>query len=147
MHSCGVNFLGKGLLFVGHSGAGKSTMATFLQGKAQILCDDRVILRKAEDGFKIFGTWSHGDVTEISADSAPLEAILFLKKSAQNRMIPIVSKSEATKRLLSCLVKPFTTVDWWDKTVSLIEKIPLRVPCYILEFDKSGKITDILKEL
>ncbi|MFH1414195.1 MAG: radical SAM protein [Candidatus Omnitrophota bacterium] len=51
LHSCGVNFNGEGLLFVGHSEAGKSTMAKMLKGKAEILCDDRIIIRrqKSED--------------------------------------------------------------------------------------------------
>ncbi|MCK4859407.1 MAG: radical SAM protein [Candidatus Omnitrophica bacterium] len=46
LHSCGVRFEGKGLLFIGHSDADKSTMATMLKGKAEILCDDRMNVRE-----------------------------------------------------------------------------------------------------
>jgi len=109
LHSCGVIFEGKGLLFAGHSEAGKSTTATMLKGKAEVLCDDRIIVRKNENGFKIYGTWSHGDVPDISANSAPLEAILFLEKSGENKIIPITDKKEVTKRVLSVLIKPFVT--------------------------------------
>ena len=147
LHACGVNFEGKGLLFAGHSEAGKSTMAGLLKGKAEILCDDRIIVRRHEKGFKIYGTWSHGDVPDVSADSAPLEAIMFLEKADKNRLTELKEKKEITKRILGCLIKPFVTADWWDKELSLITKISVQVPCYVLEFDKSGRITDLLKKL
>ena len=147
LHSCGVNFGGNGLLFAGHSEAGKSTMAKMLKGKAEILCDDRIIVRRRPDGFKIYGTWSHGDVPDVSANSAPLKAVMFLEKSQDNRLIPIDDKKEIMKRLLSCLIKPFVTEDWWDKTLDLTEKIITQVPCYVLEFDKSGGVVDLLEQL
>ncbi|MDD5155137.1 MAG: hypothetical protein PHF11_01465, partial [Candidatus Omnitrophica bacterium] len=147
LHSCGVIFENRGLLFAGHSEAGKSTMATMLKGKAEILCDDRMIVRNTEGGFKIYGTWSHGDVPEVSSNSAPLRAILFLEKAQKNTLIPLTDKKEITKRLLACLIKPFVTVDWWHKELSLIEKISRRVPCYVLKFDKSGKAIDVLRQL
>ena len=145
LHSCGVNLEGKGLLFVGHSDAGKSTMATMLKGKAEILCDDRIIIRKQPTGFKIYGTWSHGDMPDVSANSAPLKAILFLEKAEENKIIAINDKKEITKRLLSCLIKPFVTTDWWEKSLLLVEKICKEVPCFVLEFDKSGAMVDLLK--
>lgn len=147
IHACGVDLDGKGLLFVGHSEAGKSTMATMLKDKAQILCDDRIIVRKSPAGFKIYGTWSHGDVPTVSGDSAPLKAILFLEKSKINRLTPVTDKKERVKRLLACLIKPFVTADWWDKMLALVEGISSGVPCYALEFDKSGKVADLLKKL
>jgi MoaA/NifB/PqqE/SkfB family radical SAM enzyme len=154
LHSCGVNLQGRGLLFAGHSESGKSTMATLLQGKAEILCDDRMIVRKTttdnrkpNNDFKIYGTWSHGDVPDISSTPTPLRAIMFLEKSDENRIIPLDDKKEITKRLLSCLIKPFVTSDWWEKTLLVVDKVVKAVPCYILRFDKSGKVVDILSKL
>ena len=147
LHSCGVNFEGKGLLFVGHSEAGKSTMATMLKGKAGILCDDRIIIRKRAEGFRIYGTWSHGDVPDVSANSAPLTAIMFLEKAEENKIIPITDKKEAAKRILTCLIRPFVTVDWWDKTLLVVDKVVKAVPCYILKFDKSPEVVNILRKL
>jgi len=147
LHSSGVNFEGKGLLFAGHSEAGKSTMATMFKGKAEILCDDRMIVRKRPEGFKIYGTWSHGDVPDVSSASAPLRAIMFLQKADENRLIHISDKKEISKRLLSCLIKPFVTADWWEKTLLVVDKVVKEVPCYVLEFDKSGKVIDMLRKL
>jgi hypothetical protein len=147
LHSAGVSMDGKGLLFVGHSDAGKSTTSLMLKPHAEILCDDRIIVRKWPDGFRIHGTWSHGDVPDVSGESAPLTAILFLKQAPENRLEPIDDTSEVARKLLACLIKPFVTADWWDKTLTLIESIAREVPCYDMHFDKSGDIVPMLKAL
>ena len=147
LHSCGVDFNGKGLLFVGHSGAGKSTMAKLLKGKAKILCDDRIIVRKYEDGFKIFGTWSHGTVPDISPDSCPLKNIFFLRKAKYNRIIPVTDKKSLVKNLLSYIIRPLVTRDWWEKTLELVDEIITSVPCYELYFEENGKIVKLLERL
>ncbi len=154
MHACGIDFCGKGLLFAGHSGAGKSTIATLLKGKAKILCDDRIIVRKAgtfpqrqKTSFRIYGTWSHGTVSEISPITAPLKAILFLRKKKKNRVIPILDRREKIKHLLTYLVRPFVNADWWRKSLAVIDEIVDRVPCYTLEFNKTDDLAPLLKDL
>jgi MoaA/NifB/PqqE/SkfB family radical SAM enzyme len=143
---------GVGLLFVGHSEAGKSTTVKLLQDRAEILCDDRNIVRRKGQGrdgreggqgrFRVYGTWSHGEVPLVSAASAPLRAILFLKQSTDNRLIPVADRREALKRLLACVIRPLETTNWWQKTFSVIEALGREVPCYIMEFDKSGRIVE-----
>jgi radical SAM protein with 4Fe4S-binding SPASM domain len=147
LHSCGVNFEGKGLLFAGRSEAGKSTIATMFKGEAEILCDDRIIVRKYPEGFKIFGTWSHGDVPDVSATSAPLRGILFLEKARETRLVPLSDKQEIIKKLLACLIKPFETADWWQKELDLLERLAREVPCYDLRFEKSGRVISLLETL
>ncbi len=147
LHSCGLIFNGKGFLFAGHSEAGKSTIATMFKEKAEILCDDRIIVRRQSGRFRLYGTWSHGDVPEVSANSTFLEAIFFLEKSSENFILPMDNKKEIIRRLLSYLVKPLLTADWWDKMFWLIEKISNEVPCYVLYFDKSGKVLNLLEKI
>ena len=147
LHSAGVILEDKGLLFVGHSDAGKSTIATMLKGKAEILCDDRIIVREGPEGFRMYGTWSHGDVAEVSANSAPLKAMLLLEQAKQNRLIPIEDKRRRFKRLLPYLIKPLETRDWWDRMLFLVQRIAHEVPCYTLQFDKSGGVIELLRKL
>jgi hypothetical protein len=146
IHSSGVVFDGRGLLFVGHSEAGKSTMVKMLMGRAEILCDGRIIVRKHSDGFRMYGTWSHSEVADVSPGSAPLSAVLFLDMDNENRVLPMERK-DAIRRLLGCIIKPFVTEDWWNKTISVLERIALEVPCYSLHFDKNGDILDLLGTL
>ncbi|MFC1807723.1 radical SAM protein [Candidatus Omnitrophota bacterium] len=145
LHSCGVDFEGKGLLFAGHSDAGKTTLAEIFKNQAKILCDDRMIIRKHSGDFKIHGTWSHGDLADVSGDSAPLRAILFIEKSTDNGLMLIREKREVIKKLLPCIIKPFVTVDWWEKSLSFIEEISDQIPCFVLRFNKSDEVVDILK--
>jgi hypothetical protein len=147
LHSSGIVLKDKGLLFVGHSDAGKTTIATMLKDKAEVLCDDRIIVRKIAESFKIYGTWSHGDLTDVSQSSAPLSGILFLEQASDNRIIIINNRKEKIKKLLACLIRPLESADWWNKMLSLVETISLKVPCYSLQFDKSGRVVDLLNKL
>jgi MoaA/NifB/PqqE/SkfB family radical SAM enzyme len=146
-HAAGAIFNGKGLLFVGHSDAGKSTIATMLKAKAEILCDDRIIVRDGPEGLRIYGTWSHGDVPEVSASSAFLKAIFFLEQAKHNRLIPIKDKGEKFKKLLPFLIKPLETREWWERMLFLVHGIANEVPCYSLQFDKSGGVVELLTSL
>jgi hypothetical protein len=102
LHSSAAILDGQGLLFVGHSEAGKSTTVKMLQGKAEILCDDRNIVRRWPEGFRVHGTWSHGEVPLVSPASAPLKAILFLQQSKKNRLVRLTKGGEI-RRLSACL--------------------------------------------
>jgi hypothetical protein len=147
IHAGGVEMDGKGFLFVGHSGAGKTTMVEMLKDRACILCDDRIIVRRWEDGYRIHGTWSHGDSPLVSSRSAPLRAILFLEKARQNRLTRLHNRREIMGKLLATLIKPLVSADWWDKMLGLTGQIACEVPCYGLEFDKSGRVGDLLDRL
>jgi len=147
MHSCGIILDGKGFLFVGHSSAGKSTTSLMMRkAGGKILCDDRNIIRKKQGGFRVYGTWSHGDVSEISSESAPLNGIFFLEQAKENTLIKMDDKKDILKRLLACIIKPFVTNDWWEKELTLLEQITLKVPCYRMLFDKSGDIVEKIRK-
>jgi hypothetical protein len=145
LHSAGMIMDGNGLLFAGHSDAGKSTISLMMKNRANLLCDDRNIIRKQAGRFKLYGTWSHGDVEEVSSDSAELKAIFFLMQSQENRVVRLEDKKMILKKLLACLIKPFVTAKWWNKTLDVIEEIVGQVPCYELCFDKSGKLVNLLE--
>ncbi len=76
----------------------------------------------------------------VSSNDAPLRAICFIEKAGENSLTPLTDPKEITRRLLACVIKPFVTADWWDKTLDLIEQMVKEVPCYVMRFDKSGEI-------
>jgi hypothetical protein len=144
-HSAGMVRQGQGLLFVGHSEAGKSTMVTMLQEEGEILCDDRIIVRRWPEGLRIHGTWSHGTVPLVSASSAPLRAIFFIEKSTENRIIPLDDRREVARRLPLFVVRPVITRDWWERTLALVQTIVSETPAYRLLSDKSGRIREVIR--
>jgi len=145
LHSAGMIMNGNGLVFAGHSDAGKSTISLIMKNRATLLCDDRNIIRRQGQGFKLYGTWSHGDVQEVSSDSADVKAICFLKQARKNRLVRIEDEKLILSKLLACLVKSFVTAQWWNKTLDVIQEIVRQVPCYELCFDKSGKVAELLE--
>jgi len=146
-HASGIIVNQQGLLFVGHSGAGKSTIAKMLMNDGELLCDDRIIVRRWQEGFKIHGTWSHGEIPIVSNASAPLRAILLLEQAPTNSLIPIENRGEIVRNLPFFIVKPLVTADWWEKTLDLVGAIARHVPVYRLQFDKSGRVKDLIHEL
>ncbi len=147
LHAAGMKLAGQGVLFAGHSGAGKSTMVTLMRGAGEILCDDRIVVRRWPGGFRIHGTWSHGDVPDVSATSAPLRAILFLEQAKENRLVPLPDARERLERVLALLIKPLVSGDWWEQVLAVIAKLVSEVPAYRLRFDRSGRIGPLVASL
>lgn len=145
MHSLGVSLDKQGLLFVGHSDAGKSTMAGIMKQGADILCDDRNIIRKKNNAYFVSGTWSHGDVPEISPETVPLKGIFFLEKANFNQIKPVEDSRQSFDRLLACMIRPFETRDWWDNALDFLSGLCQQVPCWNLQFDKTGQIYHLVK--
>ena len=158
LHSGGLAVDGRGLVFAGHSEAGKSTTLLLVREalgeRAQVLCDDRTIVRHwprgfagGRPGFYVHGTWSHGDVPDVSSAGVPLRAILFLEQSRGNELVAITDRKEAWPRLLATLIRPFVTAEWWHRELDVLERIADEVPCYAMRFDRSGAVVPLLEEL
>lgn len=147
LHSAGAVMDGNGLLFLGHSSAGKSTICKMLSRRAEILCDDRNIVKRQGTGCRLYGTWSHGTFPRVSAAHAPLKAMFFLTQSHRNRIASLGDRTLILKRLLPLVVKPLVTADWWERTLDTLQSLSARVPAYELEFDKSGAIVKTLGTL
>ncbi len=147
LHAAGVRLDGRGLLFAGPSEAGKSTIVKMLRGRAEVLCDDRMVVRRSPEGFRIHGTWSHGEVPDVSPGSASLEALFVLRQSRENRLERVEDSGDAFREILPRIVRPLVTADWWDDVLTIAEEIVRTVPVYLLHFDTSGEIVEHLERM
>ncbi len=154
LHSAAAIVNGKGLVFVGHSEAGKSTTMELLKDavraeglQAEILCDDRNVLRRWPGGWRVHGTWSHGDIADVSSSSAPLEAILFLEQSKENQVVNLDDRKLIWRRLLATLIRGMVTAGWWQKELDILEKLVDEASFYTMFFDKTGAIVPELERL
>ena len=118
-----------------------------LGDRTEILCDDRNIVRRWPEGFRVHGTWSHGDIPEVSSASAPVRAILFLEQHRLNEIIALTDRKIIWERLLATLIKPLVTAEWWNKEMDLLETLVDEVPFYTMRFDKSGAVVPLLEPL
>ncbi|NQU04497.1 MAG: hypothetical protein HQ568_00280 [Calditrichaeota bacterium] len=146
IHAAGVILDGQGLLFPGVKEAGKTTISNLLKEHAEVLCDDRIIMRNVSELPYIYGTWSHGDLTDVSPSSTPLRAILFLKKSNDNRLVKINDNGEVLKNILPLIIRPLISDEWWQKVLQVIEEVIITVPAYYLYFDQSSGVVELLRE-
>lgn len=155
VHACGVKDDRRGLLFAGTSQAGKSTMANLWKlrianDKSQnegvsILSDDRIIIRKKEGKFWIYGTPWHGDAKVCSPERTPVEKIFFLKHAKKNS-VKKIKPLEAASRLI---VRSFPT--FWDKkgmefTLKFCAELAQKVPCYELGFVPDESVLDFVRD-
>lgn len=147
-HAFGLRDNHKGFLFSGKSGAGKSTLCNLWKNKKDVtvLSDDRVIIRKIDGGFWIYGTPWHGDAKECSPERAPLEKIFFLKHAKMNKIERLKGIAAASK-LLVCSFPTF-----WDKkgmefTLGFIDELTREIPCYELSFTPDKKIIEFVRNI
>jgi hypothetical protein len=147
LHSLGLNDGGRGLLFVGVSGAGKSTMANcWLGSGATLLSDDRIIVRRQDDRFMMYGTPWHGDAGIASPEAAPLERVYFLARASENHVQPLPSM-EAVTRLMVCSFPPFHDPEGLDFVLEFLSRLAAEVPCYQLGFVPDAKVVDFVRGL
>jgi hypothetical protein len=146
-HAAGINLNGKGYIFPGRSGAGKSTLSRqFASTKnAELLSDDRVIVRKTGDLFKIFGTPWPGEEGIAENKDAQLKGIFFISHGTEN-MAKDMKPVEALKRLM-----PVTSIPWFDRDVmpkilNFCEELVLNIPAYQLYFKPDTEVVKFLEE-
>ncbi len=83
LHASGVVLRGRGHVFFGASGAGKTTVARLAAGHADLLCDENVVLKLAADAWELHSTpfWGHSTPPELIRRvnrRAPLAALFQL---------------------------------------------------------------------
>ena len=147
VHGCGLvdRELG-GQLFLGHSGAGKST--TTLLWKAMrdvhILSDDRIILREQAGQFWMHGTPWHGDAGFALPEKSAVRRIFFLEHGPKNEILAL-PKSRAVAELFARCFVPFYARRPLDATLSYLHKIANSVPCFLYRFTRDpGAVETIL---
>ena len=148
VHACGIKENAKGLLFIGSSGMGKSTLATLYQGKKEvtILNDDRIIVHKNQGRFWIYGTPWHGGVKLCSPEKAPIERIFFLNHAQANKMKG-VERTDAASKLLVCSFPPFWSKPGMEFTLGFIDELTKEIPCYELGFLPDESVIDFVKNV
>ncbi len=145
LHSCGViDAEGRGHLFVGVSGAGKTTTARLWGELAKtIVSDDRVIVRERDGGMWMYGTPWHGE-GELSANaSAPLAGVYLLVQSASNELRDL-PRAAAVARLFGCAFPPLYDAAAVDYTLGMLDRIATAVPVRELHFTRDRRAVDLV---
>ncbi len=147
MHGCGIQVEDKGLLFVGESGAGKSTLTRLWNREKDvaILSDDRTIVRRKGDHYRIYGTPWHGEAKFGVAQSARLDKIFFIRHADSNTLEDIHC-IEAVQHLLTCSFPPFWDARGMAFTMDFFSRLAKTVACRRLGFLPDERVIRDIKK-
>lgn len=136
MHSSVVMNGGKGYLFLGRSGTGKSTHSRLwienIPGTV-LLNDDNPILRLMPDGTaRVFGSPWSGKTPCYKAEEVPAGAVVQLKQAPYNKIERMNHlQTYATLMSSASSFRPFKELaDGWHRTLEGLVSV---LPCYQLE--------------
>jgi hypothetical protein len=149
VHSCGIlDERGSGHLFVGQSEAGKTTMARIWQNEPGIvvLSDDRIVVRRLEGAYWMYGTPWHGDAALASPIRAPLSGLYFLEKGERNGFMRLGS-AQALQRLFACSFPPFFSAEGIGSVLAFMGEIVRVVPCFELTFVPNREVTELIRSM
>ena len=146
LHGCGVLDGSDGHLFVGQSGAGKTTTARLwldVDG-AVVLSDDRVIVRAEEGGLWMYGTPWHGDEPLASPRRARLTNVFLLRQLDRHALAPL-SAAAAVARLFAASFPAFHDRAALAFTLAFLERIAASVPVRELGFTPGRSLIDFVR--
>lgn len=126
IHASGVGFQGKGRLFTGFSGTGKSTMAElWIKNQAFPVNDDRILIRSNNGRFEMHNTPMF--YAQHPA-SYPLDAVYLIRHNAFNRIVPLKGAEAVSGMLAFCIQHHYSrrNIESHLEFISgLVEKVPV----------------------
>ncbi|MBV8546724.1 MAG: hypothetical protein JO093_16945 [Acidobacteria bacterium] len=147
LHGCGIiDRDGRGQLFVGQSGAGKTTTARVWLAEApyDIVSDDRVIVRNIDGEWRMFGTPWHGEAELSSPQSAPLAAIHLLVQAPRTELVSL-PPAQAAAALFGCTFPPFYDAEALSFTLECLDRIVRDLPVRALRFLPDRSIIECVR--
>ncbi len=135
LHGCGISSDGRGVVFAGESGAGKSTLSRLWAQKegVEILSDDRVIVRRRNGSFYLYGTPWHGEEAFAAPGGVELSRIFFIRHG-QGNDIRKLSAAGAVREMLKCSFPPLWDAGGMAAALELFHGVATSVPCAELAF-------------
>lgn len=98
LHSSLIDYKGKGILFLGPSGIGKTTQAELWNKyrDALIINGDIVFVQETEENFLGWGTPWHGSSPYCENTSVPVHAMIVLKQASENSIRELTGFEKVT---------------------------------------------------
>jgi hypothetical protein len=101
IHASGMNRSGKGYIFSGVSGKGKSTIAGLWENTgAKVIHDDRIIIRKSGSDYMMYNTpvYNNDDPQEST-----LNRIFIIDHGSENRIVPVKGALAVSLVMTNCI--------------------------------------------
>jgi len=141
IHASGVNYNGQGYLFSGVSGKGKTTMAgLWYNVGAQVIHDDRLIIRNIEGNYRMFNTPVYRD--DEPAESA-ISHIYLISHGIENNVIPVREASAVTLVMANCIQHNYSP-DMIARFLGSVSLMASKIPVSTLSFRPDRSIIEFI---
>jgi len=149
LHAAGIAWQGRGHVFFGPSGAGKTTVASLAPATAEVLSDENVILQRLPDGPALLSTpfWGMSTPPERIRRvnrQAPLAALYALEHAPDFRLTRL-TPAQAALALLGTekiAAERASSADAWLDVVAALVAV---APVYRLAFRPSAELWEFLQ--
>ena len=148
LHASVTRYEGRGNLFFGVSGTGKSTHSRlwhdFVPG-CDLMNDDNPVIRLENGGFVVYGSPWSGKTLCYRNVSAPVGALVRLEQYPENR----ITRLEPLQAYAS-VIAAVSTIRWnhgiMDLLVPTIERVAMTLPCYRLQCRPDEEAVRVCKQ-
>lgn len=133
IHSSMVDYRGKGLLFLGPSGIGKTTMAELWNQyrDALIINGDMNFVQDTGDEFIGWGTPWHGSSPYCENTSVPIQALIILRQALEN-YIRELSGFEKVQLVSNNIIYPTWLENGMELCLETLDHLLTKLPVYEL---------------
>jgi hypothetical protein len=141
VHASGVDHAGKGYIFSGVSGKGKTTMARLWdQAGSRVIHDDRLIIRNIEGKYLMFNTPVYKN---DNPSQSVISAIFLISHGRENRIIPITGVQAVSLFLANCIQHNWNR-ELVERLIGSVSVLCLKIPVSQLSFKPDMEITDLI---
>jgi hypothetical protein len=143
LHAATVVRDGWAYVFVGRSGAGKSTVAS-LSPAGTVLTDEISLLRFTDGCWQAYGTPFWGEFRAAGQNEHyPIAGIYSLVQSAEDRVEMLATK-EIIRALLPCVLFFTSKLDANEELLRLLLRFVRQVSCYRLHFRRDNSFWKVI---
>ncbi len=141
IHASGIDYDGRGYLFSGVSGKGKTTMAKLWDTLgATVIHDDRLILRKIQTGYRMFNTPVYNNDSPIDA---PFDKIFVIEHGSSNNMVPVKGAAAVSLLMANCIQHNWDSVII-SRHLDVVANMCTKVPVAMLYFKPDISVIDYI---
>lgn len=147
-HASGLDDNGRAIVFVGHSGAGKSTQLDFWMQEPGVvgMNDDRIAVRIWPDRVVAYGTPWGGTSNIARNHEAPLAALVLLEQAPENT-IERLSAVDAAPLLLPRSYLPFWDPELMGRLTDCLSELLTRVPVFRLRCRREAATIPLVRSV
>jgi hypothetical protein len=145
-HAAAIDDHGCGIVFVGHSGAGKSTQLRLWSNRPGVIAinHDRIAVQMEARGPTCYGTPWGGTANVVRNHAAPLAALIVLEQAPENAILRL-APAAAAPMLAPCAFLPYWDGALMERAMANLSALLARVPVFRLRCRPESAVIPLVR--